>query len=82
MHVAGWSVTVTYLPHDEKYDISINGVSHKDMLAVAPEPRELSKIYRIKKGTEEDEKELRTFFLMLIDGEVVPLIISYCGENR
>ena len=60
---------VTYRPQDGNYDISINGVWHKDMIESPPEARELARIHRIQEDTVEDQTNLTTFFKMLIDGE-------------
>ena len=53
-----------------------------NMLAVAPEPRSLSRIYRLKRGTDFDDSSLTTYFKMLIDGEVMLLVVSYSEEAR
>ena len=46
-----------------------------NMPAVTPEPRQLSRIYRLKKGTDFDDNSLTTFFRMLIDGKVMLLVV-------
>ena len=62
MKVVGWTVAVMYCHADDHYDISINGVWFKDMQVATPEPRELSRIYRITQSTSKHENSLTTFF--------------------
>ena len=81
MEAAGWTVIVTYRPQDGKYDISINGIWHRDMVEAPSKPRELARIHRIREAdTEEDQETLTTYFKMLIDGEMMLLKIQYSNE--